>query len=73
MSHTCHARECQKEVPPVMLMCRRHWAMVPKDIQRRVWAHYRRGQCDDKNPSREWIDAANDAITAVAEKEGKTS
>jgi hypothetical protein len=43
--------------------------MVPKSIQDRVWATYRRGQCDDKNPSAEWHKAADDAISAVLKKE----
>jgi hypothetical protein len=49
-----------------MLMCKKHWAMVPKDIQRQVWATYRDGQCDDKSPSREWHRAADLAIVHVA-------
>jgi hypothetical protein len=43
--------------------------MVPKDIQRRVWSHYRPGQCDDKNPTPEWHRAADMAICAVAHAE----
>lgn len=46
-------------------MCKRHWFMVPPPIRRRVWGTYRPGQCDDKNPSKEWIAAADDAIAAV--------
>lgn len=53
-----------------MLMCFRHWRMVPREMQRRVWATYRPGQCDDKNISREWLAAADAAIDAVAAKEG---
>jgi hypothetical protein len=49
-------------------MCLKHWRMVPKDRQRDVWRHYRRGQCDDKQPSREYLAAANAAIRAVEEK-----
>lgn len=40
--------------------------MVPKPIQRMVWAHYRRGQCDDKGPSPEWCAAADWAIHGIA-------
>lgn len=70
MSHHCHAHGCQTEVPPEMLMCGKHWRIVPKNIQRQVWAHYRAGQCDDKNPSAEWHRAADLAIAYVAEREG---
>ncbi len=50
-------------------MCFKHWRMVPKNIQREVWATYRPGQCDDKNPSALWHKAADKAIAAVAAKE----
>lgn len=45
--------------------------MVPIDLQQRVNATYRRGQCDDKSPSDEWIAAAHTAITVVALAEGR--
>ncbi len=70
-SHHCHARGCKVETKPEMLMCYRHWKMVPALFQKAVWKHYRHGQCVDKNPSKEWIKAADDAIEAVATKEGK--
>jgi hypothetical protein len=69
MAHHCHARGCKVEVPPQMLMCSRHWYMVPRHIRRRVWHHYREGQCDDKRPSQAWLEAADDAIAAVWERE----
>ena len=52
-----------------MLMCLRQWRMVPPQLQRRVWATYRPGQCDDKQPSEAWHVAADAAIAAVAERE----
>lgn len=65
-NHTCHARGCKVHVPPEMLMCRRHWALVPRDIRRAVWAAYVPGQCDlDPPPSKEWHAAADAAIDAV--------
>ena len=68
-NHHCHARGCTAKVPPEMLMCKHHWSMVPRSIQKRVWATYRPGQCDDMNPSEAWHQAADDAIQAVAEAE----
>ena len=68
-NHHCHARGCKTHVPPEMLMCKRHWKMIPRSIQLRVWATYRPGQCDDMNPSEAWHQAADDAITAVQEAE----
>jgi hypothetical protein len=71
--HLCHARDCEKECKPEKLMCGKHWAMVPAHIQRAVYKAYRPGQCDDKRPSQEWIDAAEAAIKAVAAAEVKAS
>ena len=68
-AHTCHARGCTTEVRPELLFCLKHWRMVPRDLQRQVWATYRVGQCADKRPSREWLDAADAAIFAVARLE----
>ena len=67
--HHCHARGCMVATRPEMLMCRRHWFMVPKPLRDRVWATYRPGQCDDKQPSAAWFAVANAAIAAVASKE----
>lgn len=71
MSHTCHARDCTKNVPPRMLMCAPHWRKVPSDLQDAVWATYVPGQEITKTPTREYLIAAKNAINAVAEKEGK--
>jgi hypothetical protein len=71
MAHHCHATGCRYQCPPEKLMCWKHWSKVPVELQRAVYRHYRRGQCNDMNPSREWVDAALAAIRAVAEKEGK--
>jgi hypothetical protein len=70
MSHHCHAAGCEAHVPPRMLMCRRHWSMVPRAKQSRIWATYRAGQCDDWMISHAYAEAARDAVRTVAEKEG---
>lgn len=67
--HHCHARGCSSTCPPEHLMCRRHWAMVPANLQRAVWNTYRPGQCDDKQPSQAWHAAADAAIASVAAAE----
>lgn len=43
-AHTCHAIECEKPVPPRMLMCARHWGMLPNDHKKAIWRTYRPGQ-----------------------------
>jgi hypothetical protein len=70
MSHTCHARACKVPVPPKLLMCPKHWKLVPRLEQAQVWAHYRPGQEIDKTPTKKYLDAADAAIRAVAQKEG---
>jgi hypothetical protein len=64
--HTCHAEGCLKEIPPRLLMCGHHWAMVPRPLRNEVWATYRPGQEIDKRPSPEYLQAADAAIQAVA-------
>jgi hypothetical protein len=71
--HTCHARGCTRRCPPEHLMCRAHWGMVPLRLQRAVWDAYRPGQCDDKQPSESWHEAADAAIAAVAEIEAAST
>jgi hypothetical protein len=69
--HHCHAKRCIMPCAPEMLMCKKHWHMVPKALKIAVWHNYRVGQCDDKQPSKEWHIAADMAIAAVAAKEGR--
>ena len=71
MKHVCHAVGCEVEVKPELLCCGRHWAMVPKNLQKSVWDTYRPGQCDDREPSAAWHAAADWALASVAEQEGK--
>jgi hypothetical protein len=69
--HRCHADGCSRPVPPELLMCLRHWRLVPGPLQKAVWRTYRRGQEVDKNPSTEYLDAARNAINAVAAAEAR--
>lgn len=71
MAHTCHAEGCRAEVPPRLLMCLRHWRMVPVRLQREVWRTYRKGQEIDKCPSEDYLVAQRAAVEAVAQKEGR--
>ena len=69
--HTCHAEGCNAPVPPRMLMCLRHWRLVPRDLQRRVWAEYVPGQEIRKDPTDEYMKVQRAAVRAVAIKEGR--
>lgn len=71
LKHECHATGCVIEVPPRMLMCLRHWRMVPSIIQRQIWATYQSGQEIRKDPTAEYLDAQHAAVRAVEQKEGR--
>lgn len=68
--HHCHARAGKVSTKPEMLMCFRHWKLVPRRLQRGVWNTYRDGH-DDKCPSDEWHTAADAAIGFVAALEDR--
>lgn len=69
--HTCHAVGCAINVPPKLVMCPKHWRMVPLALQREVWRHYRVGQELDKRPTFEYMVAQRAAVNAVAVAEGR--
>ena len=72
MAHTCHAIGCDTPVAPRLLMCRTHWATVPRACQQAVYVAYVPGQERTKTPTDVYLRAAARAIIAVAEYEGKT-
>jgi hypothetical protein len=73
LQHFCHARGCNQVVPPKLLMCSRHWRMVPRSLQNRVWKTYRTGQEIDKRPSEEYLTVMREAIAAVSIAETPSS
>ena len=68
-AHVCHATGCNTKVPPKMLMCRRHWFMVPKPLRDAVWREYRPGQEIRKDPTDEYMDVQRQAVEAVERAE----
>lgn len=70
MNHTCHALECRTFCRPEHLMCFHHWKLVPVDLQKSLWRHYRRGQETGKRqPTKAWRIAAERCVGAVAVKD----
>ncbi len=69
--HTCHALGCKRTVPPRLLMCARHWSLVPAALQAAVLTHYRPGQERDKRATTDYLSAAKEAIRAVARLEAQ--
>jgi hypothetical protein len=70
--HACHAVGCDVAVPPKMLFCLRHWRMVPRELQRRVWRAYVPGQEIRKDPTDEYIEVQREVVAYVARLEGRT-
>ena len=60
-AHTCHWPGCEREVPPKMWGCRRHWYMLPKRLRDKIWAAYVPGQEITKTPSAEYVKVAREA------------
>ena len=71
MIHVCHAIGCNVQVRPQLLMCLKHWRLIPRDLQRAVWAAYVPGQEIRKDPTDEYLDVQRAAVEAVARREGR--
>lgn len=69
MSHHCHAYDCHTPVDPKLLMCRKHWRMVPRKLQLLVWSTYRPGQEIDKEPTEAYLLVQRAAVWTVFVKE----
>jgi len=67
--HLCHATYCGTPVRPDLFMCYKHWSMVPADLRRLIWRHYRVSQEVDKSPSAEYLAVAKKAQVAVQQRE----
>jgi len=59
MSYLCAIPGCGMVIPREMLMCRKHWRLVPTPIQNAVWHSYRNGA------TKAWLAAREAAIKAV--------
>lgn len=59
--HHCHWPGCDKQVPPAMWGCSRHWFTLPPALRSRIWATYHPGQEIAGTPSPAYL-AAADAV-----------
>lgn len=59
--HTCHWPGCNVEVPPKYWGCQPHWRKLPYHIRENIWRTYRPGQETTKDPSPEYLAAAQEA------------
>lgn len=73
MSRGCDAIGCVKPTVSGMFMCRFHWKAVPAALQRAINTRYRVCRADFAFlRDVAYLQAAVDAIAAVATAEGKT-
>lgn len=68
--HPCAASPCKKQIEDKLLMCMRHWRMVPRDIQREIWQHYVQGQTWE-TATTQYRSAYLKAVDAVRAVEGR--
>lgn len=67
--HVCQARKCAAIIPRKLLMCLRHWNLVPHEMQQQIYFHYRPGQEEDLKLSPGYRQAYQDAVEAVEQIE----
>lgn len=65
-NHHCHWPNCDAAVPAAAWGCKKHWYMLPKDMQRRIWRAFRPGQEESKTPSREYVAVAREVQDWIA-------
>lgn len=68
-AHGCAAIGCVQVVALGRLMCRRCWALVPRELQREVWANWELYQ---RGTLRPYAASRLRAIIAVAERRGQS-
>lgn len=69
--HKCPVKDCPKDgLPQHILMCVRHWRLVPHDLQREVYRKWNNGL---GYGSQDHLRACGAAIAAVEKKLGLTT
>lgn len=64
--HTCVATDCSVRVRFGVLMCKRHWRMVPQSTQRRINRYWRDWQVHDSlTAPTDWSQAVVEAIGSI--------
>lgn len=69
MTHDCVIEGCTADVPMHQLMCRGHWAQVPREIQRDVYAAWRDRRAGKHGARARHLQACEDAQAAVEGRE----
>lgn len=64
-SHSCHWKGCNRQVPPALWGCKRHWYKLPHFLRTKIWAVYVPGQERTLTPSPEYLKVAHEVDTWV--------
>lgn len=64
----CSCRTCDTTIPGYLLMCQRHWMMVPSGVRVEVQNAYREGREMKIHPTQRYLDARTTAIRIVNDK-----
>ena len=64
--HHCHWPGCPEQVPPAMWGCKKHWFTLPAGLRSKIWTAYRPGQEIKMNPTREYLEVANEVQEWIA-------
>lgn len=64
-NEVCKAKFCKASVHEDMFMCTEHWHMLPAELRRRIYRHYRNG---GKVEGQVWIDTCQQAQEVVQKK-----
>lgn len=67
--HDCHWPGCGKQVPPAMWGCLKHWKMLPRVLQLKIWAAYKPGQEETLDVSEKYVKVAREVQEWIANRE----
>lgn len=70
--HSCVALECSNPIPPGLLLCRKHWRILPDAAKALVKKHYDPEKVGAADPGMEHELAVSIAVAIVKEAEGHT-
>lgn len=59
-NHECHWPGCNRQVPPAMWGCSKHWFMLPVQLRNKIWATYKIGQEITMTPSPAYLEVADE-------------
>lgn len=61
-THHCPIKDCDRQLPSHLLMCDRHWQILPQPLKKRVYATWNRGRPANLQ---DYLSAKKEAIECV--------